>query len=400
MTVKQRAVAVGAWTAGLAAGGLVLPALVIAGGPVHSGLSFVGLAVVIVALCYFLGTRVAATRVLAIVGLVMTAAACFALAQASYSALALFLAPPLGVGLAFSGGGLPKTRAGVACAGVAIAVVLLSRVAAGREGAAAVTGVFGAAAACGALLRGEAPTRGATALFGALGLLLALITVSYAGATTPRAAWFGSLVSHGPRDGNLVAITFDDGPNPPYTLEIKDILDRYGVKATFFSVGKAVDARPDVSAALLADGQLLGNHSYLHDAFRWLDPRYTELGRAENAINRNLGVCPAFFRPPHGEHTPFMSLQAGRKSMHVVTWDDSAGDWATTDGNLVAERILSKVRPGSIILLHDGIDGNIGADRSVVLEALPQIIEGLKARGLQPVTLDKLLGNAGYVKNC
>jgi peptidoglycan/xylan/chitin deacetylase (PgdA/CDA1 family) len=86
--------------------------------------------------------------------------------------------------------------------------------------------------------------------------------------------------------------------------------------------------------------------------------------------------------------------------MTMVTWDDSAGDWATTDGQLVAKRVLDKAKPGSIILLHDGIDGNIGADRSVILQALPLIIDGLRARGLQPVRLDELLGRPGYLESC
>jgi peptidoglycan/xylan/chitin deacetylase (PgdA/CDA1 family) len=151
---------------------------------------------------------------------------------------------------------------------------------------------------------------------------------------------------------------------------------------------------------LLDDGQLLGDHSYHHDAFSWLDPGYPELQRTQDAFKRNLGICPAFYRPPHGTHTPFMAHVLSNQGMRMVTWDVSAGDWATSDANLVARRILDKVQPGSIILLHDGIDGNIGADRSVILAALPQILDGLAQRGLIPVTLDKLLGTPGYLQNC
>ena len=78
----------------------------------------------------------------------------------------------------------------------------------------------------------------------AVGLLLPLGTAAYIGATTPRVTWFGDLVSHGPRSGSDVAITFDDGPDPPYTLEIAALLDQYGAKGTFFTVGKALDAAP------------------------------------------------------------------------------------------------------------------------------------------------------------
>jgi peptidoglycan/xylan/chitin deacetylase (PgdA/CDA1 family) len=229
----------------------------------------------------------------------------------------------------------------------------------------------------------------------ALGLLL----TSWIGANTSSATWFGDLRSHGPRTSNQVAITFDDGPNAGYTLQIRDILDHYGIKATFFTVGKALVQRPDISRALLDDGQLLGDHSYHHDAWRWLDPRYPELANTQAAFKRDLGVCPAFYRPPHGQHTPFIAHQLAERGMTMITWDVSAGDWATTDGQLVAQRVLAKVGPGSIILLHDGIDGDVTSDRSVILTALPLIIQGLEQRGLQPVRLDTLLGTPGYV-NC
>lgn len=227
-----------------------------------------------------------------------------------------------------------------------------------------------------------------------------MLTTAYMGATTPSATWFGDLVHHGPRGSNEVALTFDDGPNPPYSLEIARILDERGVKGTFFTVGKALEARPDVSKSLYEDGHLLGNHSYHHDAIRWLDPGYQELDSTEDAFRRTLGVCPAFFRPPHGTHTPLMAKAVSDKGMTMVTWDDSAGDWATDDAALVAKRILDKVKPGSIILLHDGIDGNIGADRTVILQALPMILDGLQERGLKPVRLDELLGRPGYVPSC
>ncbi len=246
-------------------------------------------------------------------------------------------------------------------------------------------------------------SRKARLLLFALGALLVMSSAGVVfalGATTPRATWFGPLTFHGDRRQDMVALTFDDGPDPPYTLQVKDVLDRYAVKGTFFSVAKAVAERPDVSKALIADGHLVANHSYHHDSTSWLDPRYPELTHAEDVIYQQLGVCPAFYRPPHGTHTPFMSWKARHAGMRLVNWEVSAGDWATNDDALVAQRVLDKVRPGSIILLHDGLDGKIGADRSVIVRALPAIIQGLQARGLQPVTLDKLLGTPGYLSSC
>ncbi len=231
--------------------------------------------------------------------------------------------------------------------------------------------------------------------------VVALVAATaWTGANSPSVDWFGHTVSHGPRNEGEVALTFDDGPNATTTLAVRDLLDADGVKGTFFSVGKAVEQRPDISRALVADGQLVGNHSFHHDSWRWLDPRYPELAKTENVVAALLGVCPAFYRPPHGQHDPFMAHVVRRAGMQMVTWDVSAGDWATTDADLVARRVLSQVRPGSIIVLHDGLDGRVNVDRTVVVRALPKILAGLRQRGLKPVRLDVLLGTPGYLAHC
>ena len=125
-----------------------------------------------------------------------------------------------------------------------------------------------------------------------------------------------------------MALTFDDGPNLTATLPIMRILDAAHVKGTFFEVGKAIDAEPQITRALHAHGQLLGNHSYNHDQWRWLDPRYPELERTQQAFQRAIGVCPAYYRPPHGDRTPFLAHVVNDHHMRIIMWDDSAADWA------------------------------------------------------------------------
>jgi peptidoglycan/xylan/chitin deacetylase (PgdA/CDA1 family) len=234
----------------------------------------------------------------------------------------------------------------------------------------------------------------------AFGSVLSIALVLWVAGNDPTVQWFGHITTHGDRHDARVALTFDDGPDDPFSLEVSRVLDEHGAKGTFFEVGKAIDARPEIARALYEDGHLVGNHSYHHDYWRWLDPRYPELDRTEASFRRQLGVCPAFFRPPHGQRTPFMLAHVSSKGMHTVTWDVSAGDWATNDPSLVAKRILDGVKPGSIILLHDGIDGTVTADRTVLVDALPMILDGLKAKGLTPVRLDELLGVPGYLDHC
>ena len=224
--------------------------------------------------------------------------------------------------------------------------------------------------------------------------------VLWQGANTHTGSWFGRQVAHGSRADNRVALTFDDGPNSTATVPIRDELDARGLKATFFLVGRAVAARPDLVRALVERGHLVANHSWRHDSKAWLDPRYPELARTQRALSADAGVCPAFYRPPHGQHTPLLARVVHRHGMTMIGWDVSAGDWSAHDPGHLAERIVAKARPGSIIDLHDGLDGRVDVDRTILVDALPGILDGLAAKGLRPVRLDELIGRRGYLDNC
>ena len=220
-------------------------------------------------------------------------------------------------------------------------------------------------------------------------------------AMAPSSQVYGSIATHGPRDEKMVALTFDDGPNDPWTLRIADTLDRYGGKATFFVVGKNADAHPGIVRALVERGHLVGNHSYRHrkrDAV--LEPRYSELGRAETSIAKAAGVCPALFRPPNGFHTPWQLHAVSSHQMRAVGWDVQPSDWKRPPATEIMRRVLDSVRPGSIVLLHDGNDTDQRVDRSATLDALPGIIEGLRAKGYRFVRVDELLSVPPYLSTC
>jgi peptidoglycan/xylan/chitin deacetylase (PgdA/CDA1 family) len=245
-----------------------------------------------------------------------------------------------------------------------------------------------------ALARMRPPPRPGDRTIATLLTIVFIVYALYVGAVSPHATWFGGGTIHGPTTNNEVALTFDDGPNIGATLPIMRILDQYGTKGTFFEVGKAVAQQPQISRALVADGQLVGNHSYHHDSWTWLEPTYPELKRTQNEIKQATGMCPGFYRPPHGYRTPFIAHLVDNDHMHMVLWSVSAGDWASNDAQLVAGRVLAQAKPGSIILLHDGLDGNPSANRQVLVRALPLILEGLRAQHLTPVRLDQLLGES------
>jgi peptidoglycan-N-acetylglucosamine deacetylase len=218
----------------------------------------------------------------------------------------------------------------------------------------------------------------------------------YFGASTVGATWFGGGVVHGSRTSGEVAITFDDGPDTTATPAILKILDAANVKASFFVVGKTLDTSPQVVRDLVADGQLVGNHSYHHDEWRWLDPRYPELQRTQDAFAREIGTCPVWFRPPHGQRTPLMARVVKDHRMRMAMWDVGVSDRGTNDPPSIANKVLEAVRGGSIIDLHAGVDGTSSAHRAAVVAALPLILDGLRARNLRPVRLDTLIGGPAY----
>jgi peptidoglycan/xylan/chitin deacetylase (PgdA/CDA1 family) len=140
----------------------------------------------------------------------------------------------------------------------------------------------------------------------------------------------------------------------------------------------------------------VGNHSYHHDEWRWLDPRYPELERTQQAFAREIGTCPIWFRPPHGQRTPLMARVVKDHGMRMAMWDVSVSDRGKNDARVIADKVLESVRGGSIIDLHAGLDGTSTAHRAAVVAALPLILDGLRARNLRPVRLDTLVGGPAY----
>jgi peptidoglycan/xylan/chitin deacetylase (PgdA/CDA1 family) len=393
---------------GFATSALALPAVLPATETrAFSWFALAGLAMVLAAAtAWWIARRVRRPGILlAVLGGSLVTIVGWALPQGAVSFITVLLGMGLGAGVGIAGGGVQALQDRAGAVGAAVGVVALAVLVAvdGTQGTAWAGLLDGAAIVVAALLARSAPRERARRSVRWTAAAAALLTVGGAmwiGANSPTETWFGSQVSHGPRDKNEVAITFDDGPNDPYTLELARILDEHDAKGTFFTVGKAVRERPDIVQQLRDDGHLLGSHSYHHDSWRWLDPRYPELDRAQRVLRRHADVCPKYYRAPHGQHTPFMVRVLDDHGMTMVGWDVSAGDWKTRDARQVARTVLDETAPGSIIVLHDGLDGDITADRSVLVRALPSILDGLERRGLKPVRLDTLLDERGYGDHC
>lgn len=231
-------------------------------------------------------------------------------------------------------------------------------------------------------------------------LALGVVTVAAIVIGVALRGWDDEGVTRATDGRPQVALTFDDGLNGETTRAIASLLEARGARGTFFVVGDTLPVQREVAARLIEGGHLLANHSAAHErALAW-DVRYGTLDAAQASIRAVTGRCPAYFRPPFGAETVFTKAAVRRAGMRTVLWDVEVADWQETDADRLATRVLERVQPGSIVLLHDGADGIPGADRSTVLRALPAILDGLQARGLRAVSVDTLLGEPGYLDRC
>lgn len=179
-----------------------------------------------------------------------------------------------------------------------------------------------------------------------------------------------------------IAITFDDGPNPNYTKVLLKGLKKRGVKATFFLLGSEVDAYPEIVKRIQSDGHLIGVHSYEHVNFGQIgdEKALEQVEKTQEAIYRVTGEYPDFIRPPYGCWKKELDEEI---PMIEVLWDVDPCDWATSNSGTVVKRILSQVKDGSIILLHD-------ASKSSVQAAFT-VIDVLGEEGYEFVTVEELM---------
>jgi len=185
-----------------------------------------------------------------------------------------------------------------------------------------------------------------------------------------------------------VALTFDDGPDGTYTPAKLATLSNYGAAATFFVLGEQVDRLPDVTRQILSAGGEIGNHSYDHAYLTGLGYSgvYSELERTRQAIQGATGSPGTdLFRPPYGAYNSTVLSAAADTGYHYnVLWDVDPFDHRSPPAWVIADRVLSGVRPGSIVLLHDWV--------RQTAEALPTILSGLASRGYRAVKVSTLLG--------
>ncbi len=185
-----------------------------------------------------------------------------------------------------------------------------------------------------------------------------------------------------------IALTFDDGPNPPYTEKILDILKKANIKATFFVCGANAKRHPETVKRTAKEGHLISNHTYYHRALPTkLGINYSEINKTQKLIENLTSQKQKLYRPPWG-HTPiWIRWYLKRQGFKIISYNAIGKDWqAKITPTKIATNVTSNVKNGSIILLHDGHNIDEGIDRSKTVAALQIIITGLKQKGFQFVS--------------
>jgi peptidoglycan/xylan/chitin deacetylase (PgdA/CDA1 family) len=200
---------------------------------------------------------------------------------------------------------------------------------------------------------------------------------------------FGPTLGRIPSDRKVVALTFDDGPNPDATPVILDTLREKGVRATFFVLGSHAERWPELVRRISSEGHQLGNHGYFHRKLQFKSPFYVsrDIRLGIRAIRRAGAPAPRLFRAPHGFRSPWTTPIASSYGERTVGWSLGVWDSDRPGADEIVKRTLEGVSPGSIILLHDGDGYNPDGDRMQTATALPTIIDRLKEEGYEFATL-------------
>lgn len=221
-----------------------------------------------------------------------------------------------------------------------------------------------------------------------------------AGGLWPRSTWLGlnwiRLPAPAAARGEI-ALTIDDGPDPEVTPQVLDLLDRHGVKATFFCIGERAARHPDLCRQIVARGHAVENHSQHHrHNFSLLGPRGfgREITAAQQTLETITGRTPQFFRAPAGLRNPFLDPVLARLGLQLASWTRRGFDTRSSDPAAVLRRLARDVRPGAILLLHDGHCARTADGQPVILVVLPDLLRTIAEAGLHCVTLAAGIGEA------
>lgn len=222
------------------------------------------------------------------------------------------------------------------------------------------------------------------ALAGAL-LLLAVL---------PGNSFYGKVITHAENTHGrkLIALTFDDGPYPPYTQKLLKLLAAKNVHATFFMVGENAAKHPETVKLVQAQGHLIALHAGYHKDLLKLSSSEAaaNIAYGKETLQSITGTAPQYMRPPHGfkDWSTIKAINAA--GMQVVNWSIIPRDWTNPGVQVIADKVCENAAPGAIVLLHDGDSPKNLAPRDQTIEAVGLIIDRLRAEGYEFVTIEEL----------
>jgi len=209
----------------------------------------------------------------------------------------------------------------------------------------------------------------------------------------PTGQWFGRTFT-GPSPGTKqIALTYDDGPNDPHTLQLLEVLARSEVHATFFFIGSRVQQRPDIVREVAASGHVVGNHTFTHPLLTLKSEHEirSELSACHTALRDAIGEHSNLFRPPFGGRRPAVLRIAREIGLKTVMWNVTGYDWNAPPAEVIVKKVAKQMRGGDVVLLHDGGHKQMGADRSQTVLATEQLIARYKSEGYEFVTVPRMM---------
>ena len=230
------------------------------------------------------------------------------------------------------------------------------------------------------------------AIFGGVGVA-GLATFAGWHTMWPTSQLYGRTFTGLEPGSRLLALTYDDGPNDPCTQQMLDLLERHGVKATFFLIGKFVQQRPEIARAVVAAGHSIGSHTWDHPNLIFCSPAEVrrQLEQTRQAILDATGIETNLFRPPFGARRPATLRTLRSLGLQPIQWSVTCYDWSAKSADKIVAHAERQIRGGDVILLHDGGHRGMGADRSRTVEASERILTRYLGEGYRFVTVPEMM---------
>jgi peptidoglycan/xylan/chitin deacetylase (PgdA/CDA1 family) len=232
-------------------------------------------------------------------------------------------------------------------------------------------------------------------VFGILAATAATAALTAAGyqSMAPTGQWYGRTFIGLPRGTKQLALTYDDGPNDPYTLRLLEVLAKHEVKATFFLIGRYVQQRPDLVIEIAKAGHVIGNHTFSHPVltFKSTSEVRGELLHCQSILHDVIGKHSNLFRPPFGGRRPAVLSIARELGLEPVMWNVTGFDWTAPPSAMIEKKVSRQIRGGDVILLHDGGHKQMGADRSQTVQATDHLITKYKSETYEFKTIPEMI---------